>query len=306
MTQNFYPTISKRLWCFPKPFFYTAVLGLAVSFQASIMLSPAHAIKQYSQANGNIACSACHSRTGLTNGTMYPLTGIGTYFKTNGILPPRAAPQPTAPPVYQQQPRPVPPVYQQPQRPAAPPVYQQPPPPPVYQQPQRPAAPPVYQQPYNPPGWRNPQPPPPAYRPQPARNPHVEYCRRKYRSYNISTDTFRGYDGIVRRCISPSSRRQTQPYNPPRRVAPRSYVPPRVVRPRPYTPPPRVRNPVRQSGNYSCNQAKRLIRNQGYNNVTAKNCVDFGRYTFFAYRGGVRYRLRIRASDGVIYKRQRR
>jgi len=221
------------------------------------MLSPAHAIKKYSKDNGNIACSSCHSRTGLSNGTMYPLTGIGSYFKTNGALPPRAAPQPTAQPVNPQQ------------------------------------------QPYTPP--RQP------VIPQPVRNPHVDYCRRKYRSYKVATDTWRGYDGIVRRCISPSSRGQqpVQPYNPPVRVAPRPYVPPRVV-PRPYTPPPRVRTPVRQSGNYSCNQAKRLIRNQGYNNVTAKNCADFGRYTFFAYQRGVRYRLRIRASDGVIYKRQRK
>jgi len=32
---------------------------------------------------------------------------------------------------------------------------------------------------------------------------HVEWCLRRYRSYNPATDTYRGYDGFDHRCISP-------------------------------------------------------------------------------------------------------
>jgi hypothetical protein len=32
---------------------------------------------------------------------------------------------------------------------------------------------------------------------------HVEWCFDRYRSYNARSDTFTGYDGIVRRCRSP-------------------------------------------------------------------------------------------------------
>ncbi len=32
---------------------------------------------------------------------------------------------------------------------------------------------------------------------------HVEWCLRRYRSYNPATDTFRGYDGFDHRCRSP-------------------------------------------------------------------------------------------------------
>ncbi len=34
---------------------------------------------------------------------------------------------------------------------------------------------------------------------------HVDWCLNRYRSYNPSTDTFRGYDGYDHRCISPYS-----------------------------------------------------------------------------------------------------
>lgn len=34
---------------------------------------------------------------------------------------------------------------------------------------------------------------------------HVEWCDDNYRSYNASTDTYRGYDGYDHRCISPYS-----------------------------------------------------------------------------------------------------
>lgn len=34
---------------------------------------------------------------------------------------------------------------------------------------------------------------------------HVNWCLNRYRSYNPSTDTFRGYDGYDHRCISPYS-----------------------------------------------------------------------------------------------------
>jgi BA14K-like protein len=32
---------------------------------------------------------------------------------------------------------------------------------------------------------------------------HVRYCLNRYRTYNIRTDTFRGYDGYLHRCRSP-------------------------------------------------------------------------------------------------------
>lgn len=34
---------------------------------------------------------------------------------------------------------------------------------------------------------------------------HVDWCLNRYRSYNPSTDTFRGYDGYDHSCISPYS-----------------------------------------------------------------------------------------------------
>ncbi len=37
------------------------------------------------------------------------------------------------------------------------------------------------------------------------KSPHVEWCLRRYRSYNPATDTYRGYDGYDHRCISPYS-----------------------------------------------------------------------------------------------------
>lgn len=32
---------------------------------------------------------------------------------------------------------------------------------------------------------------------------HVQWCLRRYRSYNVATDTFRGYDGYDHRCVRP-------------------------------------------------------------------------------------------------------
>ena len=34
---------------------------------------------------------------------------------------------------------------------------------------------------------------------------HIQWCLRRYRSYNPRTDTYRGYDGYDHRCISPYS-----------------------------------------------------------------------------------------------------
>ncbi len=34
-------------------------------------------------------------------------------------------------------------------------------------------------------------------------NAHVQWCLSKYRSYNPSTDMYKGYDGYYHRCISP-------------------------------------------------------------------------------------------------------
>ena len=42
--------------------------------------------------------------------------------------------------------------------------------------------------------------------PVPRRSRHVDWCHRKYRSYNARTDTFRGYDGYDHHCRSPYRR----------------------------------------------------------------------------------------------------
>ena len=34
---------------------------------------------------------------------------------------------------------------------------------------------------------------------------HIQWCLNRYRSYNPRTDTFRGYDGLDHRCVSPYS-----------------------------------------------------------------------------------------------------
>lgn len=53
-----------------------------------------------------------------------------------------------------------------------------------------------------------PPPPPPPYPYYyypygPMNAQHVSYCKSKYRSYNITYNTWIGYDGLVRQCISP-------------------------------------------------------------------------------------------------------
>ncbi len=282
-----------------KVIFCAAVLSLVASFQISIMSRPAHAIKQYSQANGNIACSSCHSRSGLANGTMYPLTGTGTYFKTNGVLPSRPAPQPVAP------------------RPVAPPVY--PPRQPVYP-------------PYNPPQWRNPQ--SPVYPQQPVYpRPTVslayplqsELKRLGCLPGRVDGIWGRGSRAALRRFANqarlrlgsePSqnaldvARRSPTGFCPPvRRVYTRPYTPPYT---RPYTPPynpPRINpRPRPQPVTQACPNVNRLanvIRGQGFGNVQWKDCDLQQRYTFFALQGGNRWRLRIR-SNGIIYKKQLR
>lgn len=274
MKQKFLFDSAKMALMRSKAFFCAAVLGLVASFQISIMSSPAHAIKQYSQANGNIACSSCHSRTGLANGTMYPLTSKGAYFKTNGILPPRAAPVPTAPPYN---PQPQQPVYPQPQQPVYPP---------------------------------NVAPRPTANLAYPLQS---ELKRIGCLRGRVDGVWGRGSRAALRRFsrqarLRLGSEPSTGALNAARR-SPAGYCQPvRQVYPNPTIvyPPPRVlaTPPRTQSGNFTCAQAKRIIERQGYGLVKAKNCNGFGRYTFYGYQGGRRYRLRIRASDGVIYKRQ--
>lgn len=74
-----------------------------------------------------------------------------------------------------------------------------PPPPPVYYAPPRPPKVVYYPAP----------PPPPAYYPPPPAyyggwtQAHVQWCYSRYRSYNAETNTFTGYDGIQRACVSP-------------------------------------------------------------------------------------------------------
>ena len=260
------------------------VLGLAVSFEVATLSSPAQALKLYSTQNGGIPCSSCHSRKGMTNGTMYPLTSTGTYFKANNQLPPTRTPPPVTPPPY------------------TPPGGGYTPPPP-----------------YTPPGGGyNPPPPytPPGggYNPPPRRppvSPHVAWCKRKYRSYKERTDQYRGYDGFDHTCISPYGGGGTGGgYTPPPRP-PRYTPPPRPPRytppPRPprYTPPPRPRggyNPPPRPGYLSCREVKRILRGQGYRRIRAQKCTG-GRYTFHANKGGNRWRLRIKGRTGRIYKR---
>ncbi len=50
-----------------------------------------------------------------------------------------------------------------------------------------------------------------------------------------------------------------------------------------------------------CNRARRIIRNRGYYRIRAIDCSG-RRFTFHAKRGGVWYRLRVKARSGHIYK----
>lgn len=38
---------------------------------------------------------------------------------------------------------------------------------------------------------------------EPGSSRHVRYCLKRYRTYNVRTNTFRGYDGYLHRCRSP-------------------------------------------------------------------------------------------------------
>lgn len=58
-------------------------------------------------------------------------------------------------------------------------------------------------------------------------------------------------------------------------------------------------------GKLTCNQAVAAARSQGYRKVRIHKCSG-NRYTLYAKRGGVKYRLRMRASTGKIYKVTRR
>ncbi|WP_321505824.1 BA14K family protein [Breoghania sp.] len=72
------------------------------------------------------------------------------------------------------------------------------PPPPRYRRP-----PPRYRRPPRD-GWRYrryPPPPPRAY--YRGGRAHVNWCLRRYRSYNPRTDSYLGYDGRYHRCRSP-------------------------------------------------------------------------------------------------------
>ncbi len=294
MKKNILSGNTKIAFTKSKVIFCVSVLGLVASFQISIMSRPAHAIKQYSQANGNIACSSCHSRTGLLNGTMYPLTGTGIYYKTNGVLPPRPAPQPVAPPVYPAQPPYAPPQWRNPQ----PPNYPQPP---VYPRPTVSLAYPLQSElkrlgclPGRVDGiWG-----------RGSRAALLRFSRQarlrlgsepSQNALNVARRTPSGYCPPIRPVYNPP-RYNPPVYNPP------VYNPP-VYNPPRYNPPPRSQ-PVTQS----CPDVRRLarvIRNQGFGNVQWKDCDIQQRYTFFALQGGDRWRLRIR-SNGVIYKKQRR
>ena len=133
-----------------------AVFGFVLSSFVAGLSSPAHAIKLYAKQVSR-PCSACHSKNGLIDGTMFPLTQTGQYYKDNNKLPTSNTP-PSAPPGYTP---PTPPGY----TPPIPPGYT-PPIPPGY----TPPIPPGYTPP-TPPGYTPPTPPgytpptPPGYTP---------------------------------------------------------------------------------------------------------------------------------------------
>ncbi|MFO1184937.1 MAG: BA14K family protein [Bauldia sp.] len=52
-------------------------------------------------------------------------------------------------------------------------------------------------------GWPQTYAYPQATYPQVATNDHVAWCQARYRSYNVQTDSFTGYDGRLHRCESP-------------------------------------------------------------------------------------------------------
>jgi len=42
-----------------------------------------------------------------------------------------------------------------------------------------------------------------AFHPTYPRDSHVAWCNARYRSYNVATDSYLGYDGNYHRCLSP-------------------------------------------------------------------------------------------------------
>ena len=293
------------------------VLGLAVSFEVATLSSPAQASASFSKKH-KASCAKCHSTQGMTDGSMFPLTRAGTYFQTNRRLPGASKPvRPATPPPYV--PPPVTPQYNPPGTPPPrgggnnqqgggynppPPTgggYNPPPPTGGGYNPPPPRGGGYNQQGggYNPPpptgGGYNPPPPRGGGYNQAPRRPvsrHVAWCQRKYRSYKVRTDQYRGFDSRDHYCISPYGGNRSAP--PPAR---RPKYDPAPRRPR-YDPPTRP-------GRMSCSQAKRVLRSQGYRRIRVDDCSG-GRYTFFARRGGDLWRLRLRASTGVIYKRTRK
>lgn len=255
-----------------------AVFTVVVSAQIASMSTPAHALKLYAQQNGNIPCSTCHSRKGLANGTMYPFTRIGKYFKANNQLPPRATPTPTPPP-YNPPPVVSPPPYNPP--PVAPPPYN---PPPVVSPP-----------PYN---------PPPVARRWTCAQAQTHLRNNAYS--RISVRDCRG--SVYKFTASQSGRRYSlsmksatgRIYNVrriSRPVAPPIYNPPPVAAPPIYNPPPVARR-------LTCRQAQRVLRNQGYSRIRTRDCRGRN-YTFEANRGGQRFNIRMRAANGRIYRVRR-
>jgi hypothetical protein len=43
-----------------------------------------------------------------------------------------------------------------------------------------------------------------SYAPLYGDNGHVAWCKANYRSYNVATDSFTGYDGLTHHCVSPA------------------------------------------------------------------------------------------------------
>lgn len=59
-----------------------------------------------------------------------------------------------------------------------------------------------------------------------------------------------------------------------------------------------------RSGRYSCGEIVRMLCNRGYRNIQPYDCKGKV-YSFFAYSGHQRYKLRVRSKNGSIKTRKR-
>ena len=62
--------------------------------------------------------------------------------------------------------------------------------------------------------------------------------------------------------------------------------------------------PKYKRGRYSCGQIRNMLRQHGYRHIRAHDCTGKV-YTFIAYAGHKRYKLRVRSKNGSIKTRKR-